>query len=236
MWGEACHHVAVEVQPPLHTNYPDATQPAVEEITVRLAPRETVGFVGPSGAGKSTVVDIMLGLLVPDRGAVYVDGQDIDQDPRAWHAQIGYVPQSILLTDDTVRGNVAFGIAPTAIDDDAVWRALEAVQLGGLVRAFPRQTETLIGERGARLSGGQRQRLGIARALYHDPTVLVLDEATNALDPAMEAEVMHAVRALHGSRTIVIVAHRPSTITYCERLYWLKDGRITREGAAPRAS
>lgn len=210
--------------------YLGAAEPALKDVSLKINRGETVGFVGASGAGKSTLVDVLLGLLTPDRGEVRMDGRSIQNDVRHWQDQIGYVPQSIYLTDDTLRRNVAFGLAVDQIDDAAVGRAIRAAQLEAFVASLPDGLETVVGERGVRLSGGQRQRIGIARALYHDPAVLVLDEATSSLDTATEHEVMEAVRALHGSKTIVIVAHRLSTVEQCDRLYRLDAGRIVEEG------
>jgi ABC-type multidrug transport system fused ATPase/permease subunit len=214
--------------------YPSAASRALQDLTLRIRKGESVGFVGPSGSGKSTLVDIVLGLLTPESGQVLVDGKDIQADLRAWQDQIGYVPQSIYLTDDTLRRNVAFGLAEDAIDDAAVGRAIRAAQLEEFAAGLPKGLETLVGERGVRLSGGQRQRIGIARALYHDPAVLVLDEATSALDTATESGVMQAVTALHGTKTILIVAHRLSTVAHCDRLYRLEQGRIAAESKPPQ--
>jgi ABC-type multidrug transport system fused ATPase/permease subunit len=211
--------------------YPAAATPALNELTIRVRKGESVGFIGPSGSGKSTLVDVMLGLLTPGTGQVAVDGKDIQANLRAWQDQIGYVPQTIYLTDDTIRRNVAFGLPNEEIDDAKVTRAIRAAQLDEFVAALPAALETLVGERGIRLSGGQRQRIGIARALYHDPAVLVLDEATSALDTAAEHGVMQAVTALQGRKTILIVAHRLSTVSGCDRLYRLEHGRIVAEGA-----
>jgi ABC-type multidrug transport system fused ATPase/permease subunit len=210
--------------------YPGAAGPALKDVTLAIQRGESVGFIGASGAGKSTLVDILLGLLTPDRGEVRMDGKDIQENLRNWQDQIGYVPQSIFLTDDTLRRNVAFGLSNEQIDDAAVQRAIRAAQLEEFVASLPNRLETLVGERGVRLSGGQRQRVGIARALYHDPTVLVLDEATSSLDTATEHDVMQAVRALQGTKTILIVAHRLSTVEHCNRLYRLHDGRVGEEG------
>ena len=210
--------------------YPGAAQPALRNISLAIKRGESVGFVGPSGAGKSTLVDILLGLLTPDKGEVRTDGKTIQANVRHWQDQIGYVPQSIFLTDDTLRRNVAFGLSDNQIDEAAVRRAIRAAQLEEFVASLPIGLETVVGERGVRLSGGQRQRIGIARALYHDPSVLVLDEATSSLDTATEHEVMEAVRALQGTKTIIIVAHRLSTVEHCERLYRLQDGGIVEEG------
>jgi len=209
--------------------YPSAAAPALNDLTLRIRKGESIGFVGPSGSGKSTLIDVVLGLLPPEAGQVLVDGENIQQDLRAWQDQIGYVPQSIYLTDDTLRRNVAFGLRNEAIDDTAVERAIRAAQLEEFAAGLPKGLETIVGERGVRLSGGQRQRIGIARALYHDPALLVLDEATSALDAATERGVMQAVTALHGAKTILIVAHRLSTVGGCDRLYRLEHGRIVAE-------
>jgi len=210
--------------------YQGAHAPVLNALCISILKGESVGFVGPSGSGKSTMVDVILGLLTPDEGQVMVDGQDVQRSLRAWQDQIGYVPQSIYLTDDTLRRNVAFGLPDDKIDDAAVQRAIKAAQLEDFVAGQPDGLETVVGERGVRLSGGQRQRIGIARALYHDPAVLVLDEATSALDTDTEAGVMQAVMALQGSKTILIVAHRLSTVEHCDRLYQLERGEVVAEG------
>lgn len=209
--------------------YPGAAAPALNGMSIVVRKGESVGFIGASGAGKSTLVDVILGLLPPDAGQVTVDGQDIRQGLRHWQDQIGYVPQSIYLTDDTLRRNVAFGLPDESIDEEAARRAISAAQLEQFVADLPDGLDTVVGERGIRLSGGQRQRIGIARALYHDPAVLVLDEATSALDTETESGVMQAVTALRGSKTIIIVAHRLSTVEHCDRLYRLEGGRVAEE-------
>ena len=210
--------------------YPSAATPALNNVSITVKKGESVGFIGPSGSGKSTLVDIILGLLPPSDGQVMVDGQDIQKNLRAWQNQIGYVPQAIYLTDDTLRHNVAFGLSDEEIDDAAIRRAIKDAQLEEFVASLPKGVETMVGERGVRLSGGQRQRIGIARAMYHDPSVLVLDEATSALDTATEQGVMQAVTALRGGKTILIVAHRLSTVEHCDRLYRLEHGRLVAEG------
>lgn len=218
---------------PFHSNmelcdvsytYPDAASAALKDISLLIKCGESVGFIGASGAGKSTLVDIILGLLTPDQGEVRVDGKDIQQNLRNWQDQIGYVPQSIYLMDDTLRRNVAFGLPNEQIDDASIKRAIHLAQLDDFVSSLPDGLMTMLGERGIRLSGGQRQRIGIARALYHDPAVLLLDEATSALDTATELGVMQAVKALRGSKTILIVAHRLSTVEHCDRLYRMENG------------
>ncbi len=209
--------------------YPGAERPALQDINLAIPCGTSIGFVGESGAGKSTLVDVILGLVAPSKGTVSVEGRDIHDKLRSWQGQIGYVPQSIYLTDDTLRRNVAFGLADHDIDDAAVWRALRAAQLDEFVRSLPQGVDTTVGERGVRLSGGQRQRIGIARALYHDPAVLVLDEATSSLDTATENGVMDAVRAMKGKKTILIITHRLSTVEQCDRLVRLDTGRIVEE-------
>jgi ABC-type multidrug transport system fused ATPase/permease subunit len=222
-------HTALELSLVTYA-YPNAAEPALKDISLTIQHGESIGFIGASGAGKSTLADILLGLLTPDSGEVRVNGRSIQENLRNWQDQIGYVPQSIFLTDDTLRRNVAFGLAEDQIDNGAVTRAIQAAQLEELVASLPDGLETLVGERGIRLSGGQRQRIGIARALYHDPAVLVLDEATSALDTATEEGVIQAVTALQNSKTIIIVAHRLSTVAHCDRLYLLKQGRVVAEG------
>jgi ABC-type multidrug transport system fused ATPase/permease subunit len=210
--------------------YPAGHETVLTNVSIRIPHGASVGLVGGSGAGKSTLVDVILGLLPPTAGRVTIDGDDIHSNLRGWQDVIGYVSQSIYLCDDTIRRNVAFGVPEELVDDDAVRRALRAAQLDEFVDGLPKAAETFVGERGIRLSGGQRQRIGIARALYHDPQVLVLDEATSALDTETEKEVMAAVNALHGAKTLIIVAHRLTTVSDCDLLYRLEKGRVVQSG------
>ncbi|MBU1012581.1 MAG: ABC transporter ATP-binding protein/permease [Bacteroidetes bacterium] len=211
--------------------YPNTPKPTLNNLTLTIRNGESVGFIGSSGSGKSTMVDVLLGLLTPNAGQVLFDGENIQQNLRAWQNQIGYVPQHIYLTDDTLRRNVAFGLSNDQIDDSAVNKAIMAAQLGSFVESLPLGLETLVGERGVRLSGGQRQRIGIARALYHDPAVLVLDEATSSLDISTERSVMKTVTNLQGTKTILIVAHRLSTVEHCDRIFRLEEGKIVGSGS-----
>ena len=211
-------------------SYASTSTQALSAVSICISRGEAVGLVGPSGSGKSTLVDILLGLLKPTSGRVLVDGADIHDNLRGWQDQIGYVPQSIFLTDDTLRRNVAFGLPKGEIDEVAVEAAIRSAQLEDFVASLPDGLDTIVGERGVRLSGGQRQRIGIARALYNNPDVLVLDEATSSLDTETEHGVMQAVQALQGEKTVIIVAHRLSTVEYCDRLYRLENARIVDEG------
>ena len=211
--------------------YANAPKPALQGVSLVVKRGEAVGLVGPSGSGKSTLVDVLLGLLVPQSGEVCVDGRSIQESLRSWQNQVGYVPQAIFLIDDSLRNNVAFAIHESQIDDQAVRAAICSAQLDEFVATLPNGLDTVVGERGVRLSGGQRQRIGIARALYHNPSVLVLDEATSSLDTETEHGVMQAVQALQGNKTVIIVAHRLSTVEYCDRLYRLEDSRIVDEGS-----
>ncbi|MEO5974327.1 MAG: ABC transporter ATP-binding protein [Ilumatobacteraceae bacterium] len=211
--------------------YESAHSPALSHISLYIGRGEAVGLIGPSGSGKSTLVDVVLGLLAPQFGQVLVDNNDVLSNLRGWQDQIGYVPQSIYLTDDTLRRNVAFGLPKGEIDEAAVRAAIRSAQLEDFVSTLPAGLDTVVGERGIRLSGGQRQRIGIARALYHNPSVLVLDEATSSLDTETEHGVMQAVQALQGEKTVIIVAHRLSTVEYCDRLYRLEDSRIVDQGS-----
>jgi ABC-type multidrug transport system fused ATPase/permease subunit len=211
-------------------SYPNTERTVVDGVSFEIKKGSEVGIIGTTGAGKSTIVDILLGLLKPTRGKVTVDGVDISTNIRSWQDLVGYVPQTIFLIDSSIRANIAFGIDEQDIDDDRVLRALHLAQLREFVDELPLGMNELVGERGVRLSGGQRQRIGIARALYHDPSVLVLDEATSALDTATESEVMDAVNALHGAKTLVIIAHRLSTVEQCDVVYRLEQGRVVGAG------
>jgi ABC-type multidrug transport system fused ATPase/permease subunit len=214
----------------LDFKYEQSENLVLSNVNLRIQSGEAVGFVGLSGSGKSTLIDIMLGLLEPQSGSVLINGQTLENVKQSWQQQIGYIPQTIFLMDDSLRRNIAIGIADAEIDEVAIVDALKSAQLEDFVASLPEGLDTVVGERGVRLSGGQRQRIGIARALYHQPSVLVLDEATSSLDTETEHGVMQAVQALQGDKTVIIVAHRLSTVEYCDRLYRLDAGRIVDEG------
>jgi len=211
--------------------YPSMPEPAIDEVSLEIPRGHWVGFVGPTGAGKTTLIDLMLGLLVPTSGKILIDGRDLQDDVAGWQRNIGYVPQDIYLIDDTVRRNVAFGLQDEQIDDERVWQALRAAQVDNLVRALPGGLGAMTGQRGGHLSGGERQRLGIARALYRDPEVLVVDEATANLDGETEAAVVHTLAGLRGEKTIIVIAHRLGVVKDCDRVYVLRQGRLQNSGA-----
>lgn len=196
-------------------HYPGTEKTILDDVTLDIPSGETIGIIGPSGAGKTTLVDLLLGLLEPDRGEVWTGS-----------GSIGYIPQNMFMLDDTVRANVAFGLPADQIDDSRVWACLEESMIADHFRSVPEGLDLQMGERGTRLSGGQVQRVGIARALYRNPDILVLDEATSALDPDTEAAVMETVNSLHGRRTIIIVAHGEGALIGCDTIYRLENGRL----------
>ncbi len=206
--------------------YPEKEEPVLKNINMRIANGSSVGVIGTTGAGKTTLVDLILGVLKPQQGTVCYGTLDIHEDYAEWQRHIGYIPQTIYLTDETIRKNVALGIADDQIDDAAVWRALENAQLADFVRSLENGLDTVVGERGVRISGGQRQRIGIARALYRDPEILFFDEATSSLDNETEAAVMESIKGLSGNKTMIIVAHRLTTIEHCDHVFKVEDGTV----------
>jgi ATP-binding cassette, subfamily B, bacterial PglK len=205
----------------------DGTETRVlDDIRVTIRCGESIGVVGPTGAGKTTLVDLIVGLLTPSAGRITIDGIDLSRRLSWWQRQIGYVPQEVYLVDDSLRRNIALGIPDAEIDDPRVRAAVRMARLDELAASLPEGLGTFVGERGIRLSGGQRQRVGIARALYHQPDVLIFDEATSSLDNATEAEVTKAIEALHGMKTLVVIAHRLTTVRHCDRLVFLENGRV----------
>ena len=210
--------------------YENAAMPALRNVDLVIKRGERLGIVGQTGSGKSTILDLILGLLSPTSGEVLVDGQPIEDRLPGWLNSIGMVPQSVFLIDDTIRRNVAFGLADRAIEDGRVEEALKLAQLGAFVDTLPEGAETVVGDRGVRLSGGQRQRIAIARALYNDPSILILDEGTSALDSATESELMEALEHASDERTVIIVAHRLSTVQQADRIVFLDQGRIVDTG------
>ena len=213
--------------------YPDAEEPAIKNLSLEISAHTTVGFVGKTGSGKTTAVDLILGLLRPQKGTISVDSVSLNEgNLRSWQQNIGYVPQHIYLSDDTVAHNIAFGVPEDEIDIGAVQDAARRARIFDFVDSeLPNEWDTLVGERGVKLSGGQQQRIGIARALYHNPSVLVFDEATSALDQATEASVMEAIYELEGEHTMVMIAHRLSTVKRADNIIMLEQGRKVGEGS-----
>ena len=208
--------------------YPGTEKEILSDLSVELPLKKSIGLVGSSGAGKTTFMDLLLGLLSPDQGRICYGDSDIRDYPDAWGHKLGYIPQSIYLADDTIRRNVAFGIPDSEISEAKVRRALEEAQLLEFVDGLDDGLDTMVGESGVRLSGGQRQRIGIARALYQQPEILVLDEATSALDTETEQAVMEAVERFRGRCTLLMIAHRTSTLENCDQIYRLEDGKLYR--------
>ena len=209
--------------------YPNTETYIFDHAEMLIPIDSAVGIVGTTGSGKTTIVDIMLGLLRIEQGQILADGVEVREHYEGWLKNIGYIPQTIFMIDDSIRKNVAFGVPEEEIDDEKVWHALKEAQLDEFVRSLPEGLNTKIGERGIRISGGQRQRIGIARALFEDPEVLVMDEATSALDNETEAAIMDSINRLHGRKTLVIIAHRLQTIEKCDMVYRVEHGKITRE-------
>lgn len=210
--------------------YPDAERPVLAGLTLSIRENETTAFTGGSGAGKTTIVDLVLGLLPPTEGRVSCGGRSIEDDLASWYAGIGVVPQDVFLLGGTIAQNIAFGADADAVDDDRLWEAARQAQLADFLQSLPDGVDTVVGDRGVRLSGGQRQRVGLARALYRRPRLLVLDEATSALDNVTEHEIAKTLESLRGRMTIIIVAHRLSTVRGVDHLVHLRGGRIAAEG------
>ncbi len=210
----------------LFYRYPKTENDVLKGISFEIPLGTSIGLIGESGAGKSTLADVVLGILFPEKGRVLYGSMNVHEYPLKWAEKLAYIPQAIYLADESIRKNVAFGIDDDDINEDKVWAALDEAQLKDFVRSLPEGLDTEVGERGVRLSGGQRQRIGIARALYGDPEILVLDEATSALDSETETAVMEAIERLHGKKTLIIIAHRLTTIRNCEYIYRVENGQV----------
>ena len=217
--------------------YPTASKPAIEHLNLSIPKNSTLGIIGTTGSGKSTLVDLLIGLHTPSKGELLVDEVPINvANRRAWRMGIGYVPQDIFLIDDTIAANIAFGVTPDQIDQNSLEQAADAAQISGFVRSeLPKSWNTTVGERGVQLSGGQRQRIGLARALYHQPSLLVLDEATNALDEETEKRVIESIARIQGSMTMVIITHRPSAVADCDHLIDLSKANRATDRSSKRA-
>ena len=214
----------------INFNYVSNT-PVLRNISLTIERNQSIGFVGHSGSGKSTLIDIMLGLLSQKTGNIVINGRNIDDVLPEWQRSVGYIPQDIYLIDDTIKANIAFGIKKDDVDYAQIMTVLEVAQLDELICSLPNGIETVIGERGVKLSGGQRQRIGIARALYHNPQILVMDEATAALDNMTEKAFMSAINNLKGKKTLIMIAHRLSTVKDCDIIYFMENGEIVDSGS-----
>jgi ABC-type bacteriocin/lantibiotic exporter with double-glycine peptidase domain len=217
----------------IYYNYPNRSRPVLKNISLTIPAKSRVGIIGTTGSGKTTIVDIILGLLEAQKGILKVDNEVITQkNARAWRKCVGYVPQHIYLSDNTIAANIAFGIEPKYINKKQVIKASKIANLHDFViNELPKKYQTIIGERGIRLSGGQRQRIGIARALYHNPKVLVLDEATSALDNRTEKYVMDALNNLSKDMTVILIAHRINTLRFCDIIFKINKGRLVGKGS-----
>lgn len=229
--GERIHlHDRIELNNIVY-RYPGASRASLDGLSMSIPKGGSVALVGRSGAGKTTIVDLLLGLLPYYEGDMLIDGVPLDMARvKPWRRNFGYIPQTIYLSDDTIRRNIAFGLTNSEIDEDKVRRALAAAQLEDVIANLPDGLDTMVGDRGVRLSGGQRQRIGIARALYNDPEILILDEATSALDNETEHAVSSAIRSLSRTKTIIMIAHRLSTVVHCDRIFFIENGRIEAQG------
>ncbi len=206
--------------------YPHTEKDVLKDVSLKIPLGYAVGLMGPTGAGKSTLADVILGILTPTSGTVCYGNMNVHEHPIKWSRKLAYIQQSIYLADETIRNNVAFGIDDDKIDEEKVWKALEEAQIKDFVKSLPEGLDTMVGERGVRLSGGQRQRIGIARALYDDPEILVLDEATSALDNETETAVMEAIDNLMGRKTLIIIAHRLTTLRNCQKIFKVEGGGV----------
>lgn len=215
----------------LNYSYPGAARKALNNVSLAIRKGESIALIGKSGAGKTTLSDIFLGLLIPQSGDIQVDGVSVYSDLRAWQNLIGYIPQSIFLMDDTIERNIAFGLPDDQIDKQKLNQAIKTAQLSELIEQLPEGIHTFVGENGVRLSGGQRQRIGIARALYYEREILVLDEATSALDNETESLIGEALRELGRTKTMIVIAHRLTTVEHCDRIYEMSNGEIVRSGS-----
>jgi ABC-type bacteriocin/lantibiotic exporter with double-glycine peptidase domain len=214
----------------IYFNYLGMVQPALKDVSFQIRKGETIGLIGTSGSGKTTLVDVLLGLLEPQSGNIQINGQPLKDNLEEWRNQVAYLPQQVFLLDNSLRGNVALGEEESEIDEVRLREALRQARLTELVEQLPEGVKTILGERGVRLSGGQRQRVALARAFYHGRSLLVMDEATSALDNETEKEIVAEIQRLKGQKTMIVIAHRLTTVQHCDRIYRLEQGRIVEEG------
>ena len=211
--------------------YPIRKEFSLSEISMTVKKGDFIGIIGETGSGKSTLINLLTGLLKPSEGKIEVDELNINSNLPEWHKKIGYVPQSVYLTDDTIRKNIAFGLREDDIDDTLIKNAVEKANLNKFLNELSGGLETIVGEKGIRLSGGQQQRIGIARALYRDPEILILDEATSSLDQSTEKKIMESIQHLKRKKTLIIITHRLSTVKDCDKIFFIEEGKITKQGS-----
>ena len=211
-------------------SYPSRKEFSLSKLSMSIKKGDFVGIIGETGSGKSTLINLIIGLLKPSQGEVEVDQLNIDSNLSGWYKKIGYVPQSIYLTDDTIRRNIAFGLNENDIDDSLIKESIVKANLEEFIKNLPNGLDTIVGEKGIRLSGGQQQRIGIARALYRDPEILILDEATSSLDQLTEKKIMESIQFLKRKKTLIIVTHRLSTVQNCDRILFIEKGKIIKQG------
>ena len=216
----------------LSFSYPTRKEFSLSQLSMTIKKGDFIGIIGETGSGKSTLVNLLIGLLKPSEGKVEVDGMNINSNLLAWYKKIGYVPQSVYLTDDTIRKNIAFGLRENNIDDALIKQAVEKANLDKFLNTLPNGLETIVGEKGIRLSGGQQQRIGIARALYRDPEILILDEATSSLDQSTEKKIMESIHLFKRKKTLIIITHRLRTVENCDAIFFFDKGTITKQGPA----
>ena len=212
-------------------SYPTRDKFNLSEISININKGDFVGIVGETGSGKSTLINLLTGLLNPTGGKLEVDELNIHSNLVSWHKKIGYVPQSIYLLDDSIKKNIAFGLEDKDINDNLVKHAIKKANLNELVEKLPNGMDTIVGEKGIKFSGGQQQRIGIARSLYHDPEILILDEATSSLDLSTEKKIMQSIQALKGKKTLIVVTHRLSTVQHCDNIFYISNGKIIKQGS-----
>jgi len=215
----------------LSFSYPIRKEFSLSKISMTVKKGDFIGIIGETGSGKSTLVNLLTGLLKPSEGKVEVDKLNINSNLEDWYKKIGYVPQSVYLTDDTIKKNIAFGLRESNIDNTLVKQAVEKASLGELIKNLSEGLETIVGEKGIRLSGGQQQRIGIARALYRDPEILILDEATSSLDQQTEKKIIESIQLLKRKKTLIIITHRLSTVKGCDKIFFVDKGKITKQGS-----
>jgi len=215
----------------LSFSYPTRKEFSLSKISMNIKKGSFIGVIGETGSGKSTLINLLIGLLKPVEGEVEVDELNINKNLTEWYKKIGYVPQSVYLTDDTIRKNIAFGLLEENIDNTLIKKAVDKANLNKFLNSLPKGLETIVGEKGIRLSGGQQQRIGIARALYRDPEILILDEATSSLDQSTEREIMESINFLKGKKTLIIITHRLSTVKKCDKIFMIDKGKIVKQGS-----